>query len=298
MSVPAEADGVPIRPAATLMLVDDRPDLEVLVLLRRKTSNFVGGMSVFPGGGVDAEDAAVEIETLADGLDEGTANQRLDIRGGALAHWMAVIRETFEEAGVLLARAPHQLEPVSLHDEGVRERFARHRNEVDAGRALLAEVLSAEGLRLATDLIHYTGRWITPPGPPRRYDTRFFIAKAPAGQVASADETEAVDAEWMRPGEALERFARGELLMLPPTVGMLRILSGFTSAEEAVVSAKLQQDTPDRQARVGGRGGHWRVLLPGDEDYDREEHDGSLAWVRLASPSLLRSKIQGPTATD
>jgi hypothetical protein len=78
---------------------------------------------------------------------------------------------------------------------------------------------------------------------------------------------------------------------------MLRILSGFATAEEAVVSARLQQDTPDRQARVGGRGGQWRVLLPGDENYD-SEHDGSLAWVRLTSPSLLRSKIQGPTAGD
>jgi hypothetical protein len=86
--------------------------------------------------------------------------------------------------------------------------------------------------------------------------------------------------------------------MLPPTVGMLRILSGFTSADEAVASAKLQQDTPDREARVVGRGGQWRVLLPGDEGYDAGEYDGSLAWVRLTSPSLLRSKIQGLTPKD
>jgi len=297
MSFAGPKDEVPIRPAATLMLVDDRPDLEVLLLLRRRGSNFVGGMSVFPGGGVDAEDAGPHAEALADGLDEGAASARLDMPEGALAHWVAVIRETFEEAGVLLARSPDRPAPISFDAVDVRERFAAHRGEVDAGRALLTDVIRAENLRLATDLIHYTARWITPPGPPRRYDTRFFIARAPVGQVPSADRTEAVAAEWMRPVDALERFAEGELLMLPPTVGMLRILSGFTSAAEAVGSARLQQDTPDRPARVGGRGGAWRVLLPGDEDYDGDG-DGSLAWVRLASPSLLRSNIQGPTAED
>jgi len=98
----------------------------------------------------------------------------------------------------------------------------------------------------------------------------------------------------MRPVDALERFARGELLMMPPTVGMLRILSGFASADEAVTSARLQQDTPDRQARVT-RGARWRVLLPGDDAYHGDD-DGTLAWVRWASPSRLRSKVQGPQA--
>ena len=172
MSVPAKAEAVPIRPAATLMLVDDRPDLQVLVLLRRKGSQFVGGMSVFPGGGVDEEDGARDVETLADGLDEKTARERLDLDRTGLAYWMAVVRETFEEAGVLLARRPNHAGPLSLDDPDLKQRFDAHRRAVDSGRALLADVLQAEGLRLATDLIHYTGRWVTPVGPPRRYDTR------------------------------------------------------------------------------------------------------------------------------
>ena len=297
MSVAGQASEVPVRPAATLLLVDDRPELEVLVLLRRKASKFVGGMSVFPGGGVDDEDAASAVAALADGLDEGTARRRLELSQGGLAFWMAAVRETFEEAGVLLARAPDAAEPISFADRALRARFDAHRGEVDAGRARLADVLESEGLRLATDRIHYVARWITPTGPPRRYDTRFFIAKAPAGQQARADETEAVDAEWMRPADALARFAQGELRMLPPTVGMLRILSGFVSAEEAVASAKRQQDQPDQPARVGGRGGHWRVLLPGDDGYTGDAKD-TQAWVRLTSSPALRSKVQGPTPAE
>ena len=99
----------------------------------------------------------------------------------------------------------------------------------------------------------------------------------------------------MAGGSRLVQAGVAGLLGSPPN--SFGILSGFASAEEAVASAKLQQDLPDRQARVGGRGEKWRVLLPGDEDYDGDD-DGSLAWVRLASPSRLRSRIQGPTATD
>lgn len=291
---------VPIRPAATVMLVADRPDLHVLLLRRRLASDFVGGMSVFPGGGVDAEDAAPEVAALADGLDASLASRRLDLQENALAHWVAVVRETFEEAGVLLARRPGAGAVVALDDRTTRSRFARHRAEVDAGRALLAEILAVEDLRLATDAIHYTARWITPPGSPRRYDTRFFLAAAPAGQEASADETEAVDARWTRPADALERFSAGELLMLPPTAAMLRILSGFSSAAEAVAEARRCEDAPDLVARVSGRGDtrHWEVVLPDDEDYERVAHDGSLGWVRMLSPRECRSSVRGPGLAD
>ena len=289
---------VPIRPAATILLVDDRPNLQVLVLERRKASDFVGGMSVFPGGGIDEEDGAPEAAALVDGIDEDRARRRLGVESGGLAHWVAAVRETFEESGVLLARRPGEVRPIELLESAVCERFAAHRDAVDGGRALLADVLAEEGLRLATDHIHYVSRWITPPGPTRRYDTRFFLARTPAGQEASADLTEAVHAEWVQPAAALERFVAGELRMLPPTATMLRILSGFGSADEALAAARSAEDGEDHGARVCGRVGGlrelWEVQLPGDVDYETGDDDGSLAWVRWLSPAAARSAIRGP----
>src|SRR5213592_1407149 len=127
---------VPVRPAATVMIVDDRPDLHVLLLRRRAASQFVPGMDVFPGGGVDAHDGAPEGAPVD--LDDAGASARLGIARGGLAYWAAATRETYEEAG----------------------------------------------LRLAIGALHYAAHWITPPGPPRRYDTRFFLA-APRARARS-----------------------------------------------------------------------------------------------------------------
>jgi 8-oxo-dGTP pyrophosphatase MutT (NUDIX family) len=100
---PVPAD-VPVRPAATVMIVDDRPDLHVRLLRRRAGSEFVGGMDVFPGGGVDPGDAAPEVGAVCAGLSDATASRRLGLERGGLAYWVAAARETFEEAGVLFAR--------------------------------------------------------------------------------------------------------------------------------------------------------------------------------------------------
>ena len=86
------------------MILDDRPDLHVLLLRRREGSAFVGGMDVFPGGGVDPHDAAAGVEAICDGLGDAAASERLGLASGGLAYWVAAARETFEEAGVLFAR--------------------------------------------------------------------------------------------------------------------------------------------------------------------------------------------------
>jgi 8-oxo-dGTP pyrophosphatase MutT (NUDIX family) len=274
---------VPVRPAATIMLLDDRPDLHVLLLRRRAGSAFVGGMSVFPGGGVDPHDADAEVVASCAGLDDGLASRRLGVPHGGLAYWVAAVRETFEEAGVLLA-IDAQGRAVDLSPPAVESRFAKLRVEVDSGRARLAHAVRAEGLRLALDRVHYAARWITPEGPPRRYDTRFFVAALPPGQTPVHDDREAVDSEWSRPQEALARFAARDLAMLPPTVGMLRILAGFSHAADAVAAAAAQEDEADRPARITGDGVTWRVMLPGDADYDTAPAQDMRAWVRLRAP--------------
>lgn len=272
---------VPIRPAATIILVADRPELEVLLLRRRAGSAFVPGMVVFPGGGVDGSDGAPEARARCQGLDDREASARLGLERDGIAYWVAAIRETFEEAGVLLARRGDR--PLHFDDPAKAQRFAGLRADVDRGRVSLADVMRDEGLHFAADAIHYAARWITPEGPPRRYDTRFFVAALPRGQEAFHDEREAVHSEWVRPADALARFDTGDLSMLPPTYGMLRLLARFGSAGEAVAAAARHQHGPDLPVRLGGEGERWRVLLPGDPDFE----DGTIAiraWVRFGAP--------------
>jgi 8-oxo-dGTP pyrophosphatase MutT (NUDIX family) len=260
---------VPAQPSATLMLLDDR---------------FVGGMFVFPGGGVEADDTGAAVEALCAGLSPADANRRLGLPGGGLAYWVAAVRETFEEAGVLLARDPRTGGWLDLSGPAAVRRFAVHRRAVDSGTLPLAEVARREGLVLALDAMFYAARWITPPGLPRRYDTRFFLAPLPAGQTPLHDDREAVHSQWMRPAEALERCASGELAMLPPTRGMLRILAGFADSAEALAAAEAQQDGPDHVVRIVRSGDTWRVLLPGDAEDEAGAVRNLVARVRLRPP--------------
>ncbi|MEM9714441.1 MAG: hypothetical protein AAGA17_19620, partial [Actinomycetota bacterium] len=171
---------VQVRDAATVMLVRDGDDgLEVFMLRRNLDSAFVAGAYVFPGGAVDPEDADDPLlDELCVGRTDPDASRSLGVERGGLAYWVAAIRESFEEAGVLLAHTPGG-EFVSFAESDVEERFADHRVAVDAGRVRLAEVCRAEGLTLAVAELHYFSHWITPKGPPRRYDTRFFVCRAP-----------------------------------------------------------------------------------------------------------------------
>jgi len=290
MAASPTADAVPVRPAATVMIVDDRPDLHVLLLRRRAASNFVGGMYVFPGGGVDPHDAAPEVQAVCADLDDATASERLGLASGGLAYWVAAARETFEEAGVLFARRAEDGRALDPREPGVAERLAGARRAVDAGEARLVDVVRAAGLRLAVGALHYAARWITPPGPPRRYDTRFFVTALPDGQTAAADRREAVGSEWVRPADALAHFHAGERSMLPPTVGMLQILASFASREDLLRAAARDESGADHRVRLaGGQGGSWSVLLPGETLRDAppgaELHEMQ-AWVRLCPQAL------------
>jgi 8-oxo-dGTP pyrophosphatase MutT (NUDIX family) len=267
-----------VRSAATLLLLADRPDLHVLLLRRRAASDFVPGMVVFPGGALDAADASPEVLARCADLDDGEASRRLGLPRQGLAYWVAAVRETFEEAGVLLARRGAR--PLSLSEPEAAERFAALRDQVDRGQLRLADLLRAEDLCLDAAAIHYAARWITPEGPRRRYDTRFFVAALPQGQQAGHDEREAVHSEWVRPADALARCEAGELAMLPPTNGMLRLLAAYSRCQEALEAAARHQHGPDVPVRLGGEGKRWRVLLPGDPDYQRGTTP-IRAWVRF-----------------
>ena len=134
----------------------------------------------------------------------------------------------------------------------------------------LIDLCQAEGLRLMTDSISYTAHWVTPIGEPRRFDTRFFLARAPHAQEPLHDDSETIASLWVRPADALARERAGELVMLPPTISCLRFLEPHTSADEALAAAASIGVPPRILPKVkwGEPGTRLEVVLPGEPGYD------------------------------
>ena len=257
------AVAVPL-PAATVTLVRDAPrGLEVLMLKRSSSLAFMPGAHVFPGGALDASDEAPELHALCVGLDDAAASRALGIKRGGLAYWVAAIREAFEEAGILLAYdAGGSI--VSL-SEATAERYRAHRRALDEGRSDFAAFALGEGLRLAVDRLRYFGHWITPPGAPRRYDTRFFIAIAPESQEARHDNRETVAHAWVRPQEALELRAREAINIRFPTFKTLERFAACSTTADLIAEISSSHEVSALMPRITRDG---RYLLPGDPGYE------------------------------
>ncbi len=254
-SVASGEDGpVVVRDAATVVLVRNGEfGIEVFMLRRSLQSKFVGGAYVFPGGAVDPSDHPPDIEHLCYGLNDEQASKRLGIAAGGLAYWVAAVRESFEEAGVLLA-VDDSDRLVSFSDLDVQSRFTGWRAGVDSGAQSLRQVCEAEGLRLATDRMHYFSHWITPIGAPRRYDTRFFICGAPPEQVPLHDDRETIANVWIRPLDALERCQRGEFAMILPTIKTLEAIGRFSTASDFLEAASQIGEIPTILPRLRADG--------------------------------------------
>jgi 8-oxo-dGTP pyrophosphatase MutT (NUDIX family) len=249
------------RPAATVLLVRDHPHPQpgrnpLQVFLQRRSAGmaFAGGMTVFPGGGVDPGDQPDAAYWA--GPDPSWWGERLDCDAelaGALVH--AAVRETFEECGVLLAgpRVPAGL--------------AQQRADLVARRRTLADVLGEAGLVLRSDLLRAWARWITPPASPRRYDTAFFVALVPPGQEADAHTTEAVEATWWHPDEALERWQLGDLQLMAPTFRTLQEIAAHPDSA-AVLAAADEREVHPVVARVRREGDQVVVVRPDDPDFE------------------------------
>ncbi len=234
--------GVPTRDGATIMLVRDgehgeRP-LEVFMLRRHPRTAF-GSVHVFPGGVVDLTDHAADLDRRCPGLTDADASDQLGIDHGGLAFWVAAIRESFEEAGVLLARHADGRAVRFDHAPEVERRFDDHRRQVHAGSRSLLAVLVAEDLVLSVDQVRYVSHWITPEGEPKRFDTRFFLARAPEGQAYLHDDDEIIGSEWVRPADALARCRVGEFDMIWPTISSLESIGAFPSADDLLAAHDL-----------------------------------------------------------
>jgi len=236
------------------MLVRDRPDLEVLVLRRTPAAVFGPGATVFPGGAVDASDGAVFDRVT--GLDDAAASVEHGVDAGGLAFRVAAVRESFEEAGVLLARDP---------SGNYGEPRAEWRDALNAGHATFDRVLEADDLTIAAGDLRLFSHWLTPVGAPRRYNTWFFAAPAPEGYEAAHDDVELVASAWVAPRELLELGARGEIELIFPTMRSLIALAHFRNAAELLDALDaVPRDDNGRPLVVADSSGE-RVRLPFDD---------------------------------
>lgn len=220
------------------MVLADRPDLHVFLMRRTPDAVFGPGATVFPGGALDPSDASEAVRERVVGLDDTTASELLGLASGGLSYWVAAVRECFEEAGILLLRDRATGDPVDSTQDGRAARLGTWRGALNAGTASFAEFLVAEDLVLdARDLV-VVANWLTPVGPPRRFDTWFFAAHAPDGQDGAHDDGELVESEWVRPHSALARHEAGEIDLIYPTMRSLQALARCSTAREFLAIAR------------------------------------------------------------
>lgn len=253
------------RPAATVLTLRDGTNgYEILMLRRNIKSDFVGGAHVFPGGAVDDTDA--DNERLVFGLSDESASRRLELKSDGLSFYVACLRELFEEAGLLIACDQNGV-AVNFTSRDDVKRMAAHRRRVNAGELGFLSMMKQEGLLMDLRGLEYVAHWITPVGPPRRYDTRFFVALAPEGQVATHDAGETVADLWIRPLDALGAHERGEFEMIFPTIRNLQAIAHFSRALEVLDYARTLSAIPCVEPQFIERDGALVILTPGDEGF-------------------------------
>ena len=231
------------RPSATVLVVRDEP-LEVLMLRRSAGGSFPGAV-VFPGGAVEPADRDPAWADLVSGAD-GLSQEQTAVR-------IAAIRETWEEAGLLLCQpgpAPRARDGLSFID-----------------------LVRTTGSRLALDELHYFARWVTPAGRARRFDTRFYVVGMPAGQIAVPDGEEMVNLEWVTPQLALHRADAGQQPLLTPTRLNLRRLAESADTASAFAAADARERFIVRPRTTRGADGIDRVVIPAKAGYRHHPDD-------------------------
>jgi glyoxylase-like metal-dependent hydrolase (beta-lactamase superfamily II)/8-oxo-dGTP pyrophosphatase MutT (NUDIX family) len=258
---PVHATPADARRAASLILLrDGAAGLEVLMLRRaEREGDMRSGVAVFPGGVLDPRDH--EAQGRVHGADDAALSARMGLPAGGLDYAIAAVRETFEEAGLLLAHDPAG-QPLT---PGRVLALAPWRDRLQCNEASATMLCAEEGLTLDLSGLVYHSHWLTPPGTPKRFDTRFFITAAPAGQLATPDHGEAVELMWITPAEALSR-ERG-LKLLTVTEVTLKELSAFADTASALAASRARTAVPCVMPRRAQRGGRPTVVLPHELPY-------------------------------
>jgi 8-oxo-dGTP pyrophosphatase MutT (NUDIX family) len=248
--------------AATVILLRSRSgtgedDLEVLMVLRHRKSSFVPGYYVFPGGVIDPGDYEADAERFVRGLNREEATRVLNDMSRpekALGAWVAAVRETFEEVGILLAENENGV-PAAIQTDEERRRFSDYRRRLIERKIPFVQILRDEKLFLPLYRLHYFSHWITPEGFPLRYDVRFFVAECPAGQSVSHDGVELTKHVWLRPKDALEQYHQGRLDMVLPQVMTLQDIRSFKTPRQVMENARRRHisATLTKMLRLDGR---------------------------------------------
>lgn len=243
------------KPASTVVLVRDAPGLEVLMVRRSAGMAFGASAWVFPGGKVAAADADPAWDELSDGnYDHYERSLRI-----------AAAREVFEESGLLLAtQGGNEL------DAAGSAAFDAQRGAVEADPALMLKLVREAGLRLTLDRLVPFAHWITPSFEPRRFDTHFFLVRAPADQIVRHDGREAVDHQWVAPQDLLAKRKLGEAKLMFPTRLNLQVLARSSSAAQAEAAARAQKVVtvePKVEERADGK----VLVIPAEAGYGLTE---------------------------
>ena len=262
---------IPKKAATVVLLRESKPEgFEIFLLKRHEKSSFMGGNFVYPGGRVDREDGSLEICAQCKGISSEEAHQLF--RGAlppdeSLAHWVAAIRELFEEAGVLLAY-DQTGKFIHFKNPTEREKVASYRDLIHKGRMNICQLAQEEKLFLALDQLHYYAHWITPEARSERFDTRFFLACHPEGQEATFDQKETTTGVWLTPQKALEENLKGKVPLSPPTLKTLEDLSRFKSVDDvfsSLTNKKIQSVLPILTKGANGP----MIVFPWDPEYEK-----------------------------
>ena len=258
-----------LTPAATvLVLKDSNEGFEVLMVKRSKKSPF-GNLYVFPGGKIDEDDLRKDWKSYCDGHNDLSASEILGLNDSGLSYWVACIRETFEEVGILLAKRKSG-EMLDLEGKD-KKKFHKYRRDLIKQKISFIEICKMEELILSTENIAPLSHWITPDFEIKRFDTRFFIAYLPENQIVQHDGMELTDSIWINPNDALKKAMEGDMQMILPTTENLKLCSGFNSASDMLENQKnlTKNDIkPILPKFYKEENGTWNVLFPGDEGYE------------------------------
>ncbi|MGO4306859.1 MBL fold metallo-hydrolase [Cupriavidus sp. RAF12] len=252
-----------LRKAASLLVLRDGPQgMEVLMMRRpQRDDDRSAGAFVFPGGTLDPQDAALHPHCA--GLDDAAASARLNVDANGLDYYLCAVREAFEEASLLFAYDARG-EVVAL-DQLDADTRAQLREAVARDGEGLAHACERLGLRIAVDKLAYCSHWLTPPGLPKRFDTRFFLALAPAGQTAQHDGVEAEEHRWMRPADALD--PANNISLVNVTRKMLQSIVHFDRAQACFDHARQLRSVSLIMPRLANGPKGVRPVMPEESPY-------------------------------
>ncbi len=242
---------------------------DVFLARRHQRQSFMAGAYVFPGGQVDAADSDPELCSYiqsTENFDPQALLQDASLTPElAQSLFICAIRETFEETGVLFAQTDGNF--IQMDSGQDIARFAHYRQELNRGKISLQDIAAKENLFFACHALIPYAHWITPQIVPKRFSTRFFLARLPDGQTATTDSDELTDFLWVTPGDALQMQLNKEITLMPPTLKTLEELAAFTDLDELFEHARhrtIYPILPEAAANV--------LLLPHDPEYSISEY--------------------------